>query len=104
MNVSAANFPAPQLVVTPTPAKAVKPAPVKEVKPVEPPKEKYVLLIERIVKASNEEVKSSEINPEEQKTIKNIKDTVDRIKSEKKVTLDLLKTFVDQIGKLTNLP
>jgi hypothetical protein len=104
MNVSAANFPAPQLVVTPTPAKAVKPAPVKEVKPVEPPKEKYVLLIERIVKASNEEVKSSEINPEEQKTIKNIKETVDRIKSEKKVTLDLLKTFVDQIGKLTNLP
>jgi len=94
MSVSAANFPAPQSV-NPTPAKVVKPTPAKIVKPVEPPKEKYVLLIERIVKASDEDVKSADIKPEEQATINKIKDTVDRLKSEKKITLHLLKNFVD---------
>ena len=94
MSVSAANFTAPQSV-NPTPVKTVKPPPAKILKPVEPPKEKYVLLIERIVKASDEDVTSADIKPEEQATINKIKDTVDRLKSEKKITLHLLKNFVD---------
>ena len=53
------------------------------------------MLIERIVKASDEEVKSTEIKPEEQLTINKVKETVDGVKTAKKVTLELLKTFVE---------
>lgn len=79
------------------------PMPAKQA-PVEPPKEKCLLLVERIVKASDTDLKSSEIPKGDEALIQSYKKTLDDVKSTKKVTLDLLKTFVDQIGNLVKLP
>jgi hypothetical protein len=51
--------------------------PAQPPKPVEPPKEKYVLMIERIVKGSESDVKADDITAEEKTKITGIKETID---------------------------
>ena len=46
-------------------------------KPVEPPKEKYVLMIERVVKGSDEEIKVDELDEDEKKRVDEMKEVVD---------------------------
>ena len=52
-------------------------APPQPPKPVEKPKEKYVLMIERIVKGSESDVKAEDISAEDKTKIAGIKDTID---------------------------
>lgn len=73
-------------------------------KPAEPPKEKSVLLVERIVKASDADVKPADIDDGDKLLIQSFKKTLDDVKKAKKVTLELLNTFVCQIGNLPKLP
>ena len=63
MSMKSAIFQPQQKVSMPVPAQPQVQAPPP--KPVEPPKEKSVLLIERIVKGSDENVKSYEITEED---------------------------------------
>ena len=69
------NFSAPVFqpgVATPAPA----PVKVEPPKPVEPPKEKHVLLFERITKGSETDVKSAELTEDDSKTVDSMKDIV----------------------------
>ena len=60
----------------------------------EPPKEKYVLMIERVVKGSDTDIKADELTDEDKTKISGIKDTIDKVKAEKKVTVALLTTLL----------
>lgn len=63
-------------------------------KPVEPPKEKYVLMLERIVLGCDNDVKADEITEEDQTKITEIKKTVDQVKTDKTISVKLLTTFL----------
>ena len=77
-------------------------------KPVEPPKEKSVLLLERIVKGSNENVKSDEITEEDTPKVVELTKCLNKIKSvesAKKITVDMLASFVTALkDNVINLP
>lgn len=89
----------------PVPAQQVQAPPPK---PVEPPKEKSVLLIERIVKGKDENVKSDEITEEDTPKVKELTKCLNEIKkteSNKKITVDMVASFVAALKtNVANLP
>lgn len=72
-------------------------------KPVEPKKEKSVLILERIVTGSEEDVKNDAISADDLPLINKMKDTVTEI-STKKLTVALLRTFIAQVKSVAKLP
>lgn len=97
MNLSASTF-QPGKPANPTPA------PFVPAKPVDPPKEKTVILIERIVKGSDVDVKTDTMTDDEKSRVKALKETVDSIKSAEKLSVDLLKAMVNQFKDVLKLP
>lgn len=61
----------------------------------EPPKEKYVLLLERFVKGSDSDVKSDQLTADDNAKVAKMKESVNTIKTEKKIRVDLLRAFLD---------
>ena len=91
MNTGASTFVPPQVI----PAK-----------PVEPPKDKSVLLLERIVKGSDTDVKSDTITEEDTAKINKMKQSLEEAKKGKdsKLSVQLLKSFCDVIKSVPKLP
>jgi len=54
-----------------------------------------VLMIERIVKGSDTDVKSDKVTAEDKPKVSKMKECFDTIKTEKKIRVDLLRTFLD---------
>ena len=74
------------------------------VKPVEPAKEKAVLFLERIVKGSDTDVKNDEITAEDTTKINSLKESLTEVKKEKKITVQLLRSFCDVMKSVVKLP
>ena len=71
----------------PIAAPVSQPAPVKPVVVVEPPKEKYVLMLERIVKGSDTDVKSDALSADDKSAVSKLKESVDQVKTDKKISI-----------------
>lgn len=79
------------------------PAPAPVVAP-KPKKEKAVLLLERIVKSSDTDVSSDDITEEDTKKVAELKKSIDTVKADKKISVQLLTTFCTDIANLVKLP
>ena len=86
------------------PAPAPAPAPAKPAKPVQPPKEKAVLLLERIVKGSNTDIKSEEVSNEDTEKVNQLKEPLTEVKKDSKCTVQLLRNFCDVMKSVVKLP
>jgi len=96
------NFSAP--IFQPNVPAPVAPVKVEPPKPVEPPKEKHVLLLERIVKGSETDVKSAELSEEDSTKVNSIKDIVSVVQKDKKISLQSLTDILVAMKDITNLP
>lgn len=79
-------------------------APSKPVKPVEPKKEKVVLMLERIVKGSDVDVKNDEITADDTTKITKMQESIAEVKSTSKISVQLLRSLCDVMSGITKLP
>ena len=54
-----------------------------------------MLMIERIVKGSDTDIKSDLLTADDKPKVAKMKECFDTVKSEKKIRVDLLRTFLD---------
>lgn len=79
-------------------------APKPVAKPVEPKKEKTVLLLERIVKGSETDVKNDEITDDDTTKINKMKESLAEVKSTSKISVQLLRSFCDVMKSVVKIP
>ena len=63
-----------------------------------------MLMIERIVKGSDEDVKSDDLTDEDKSKVKEMQETIEKIKSSKKISVELLRTLLDQMKEVAKKP
>ena len=66
-----------------------------------------MLMIERIVKGSDKDVKSEDLSELEKSKVEEMKETVEKIKSSKsskKISVELLRTWLDQMKQVAKKP
>lgn len=78
--------------------------PAEAPKEKEKPKEKHVLMIERIVRGSDTDEKGIKLTPEDSEKASKMLDVINKVKTEKTIRVDLLKTFLEQMKELTKKP
>ena len=71
---------------------------------VEPPKEKQVLLLERIVKGTETDVKSADLTEDDSKKVGEMKDIVSSVQKDKKINVSILTNFLSSLKDVAKLP